>query len=74
MEQRVSIIPLGAADLSRSRGFYERLGWRRSMAEPVCFLAIPASMDRAIGWIAEIRTVIAANNTWLVMWICLDDE
>jgi predicted lactoylglutathione lyase len=32
MEQRVSLITLGVADLSRSREFYERLGWRRSMA------------------------------------------
>ena len=32
MEQRVSIITLGVADLGRSREFYERLGWRRSMA------------------------------------------
>jgi hypothetical protein len=33
MEQRVSIITLGVADLARSREFYERLGWRRSMAK-----------------------------------------
>ncbi len=33
MEQRVSIITLGVADLQRSREFYERLGWRRSMAK-----------------------------------------
>ena len=33
MEQRVSIITLGVADLERSREFYERLGWRRSMAK-----------------------------------------
>jgi hypothetical protein len=32
MEQRVNIITLGVADLKRSREFYERLGWRRSMA------------------------------------------
>ncbi|MGD0760168.1 MAG: VOC family protein [Candidatus Sulfotelmatobacter sp.] len=32
MEQRVSLITLGVADLQRSREFYERLGWRRSMA------------------------------------------
>jgi len=39
MEQRVSIITLGVADLHRSREFYERLGWRRSMtqAEGVVF-------------------------------------
>jgi uncharacterized protein len=39
MEQRVSLITLGVADLERSREFYERLGWRRSMtkAEGVVF-------------------------------------
>ena len=33
MEQRVSMITLGVADLKRSSEFYERLGWRRSMAK-----------------------------------------
>lgn len=33
MEQRVSIVTLGVADLQRSREFYERLGWRKSMAK-----------------------------------------
>src|SRR5579859_6059392 len=33
MEQRVSLITLGVKDLSQSREFYERLGWRRSMAK-----------------------------------------
>jgi predicted lactoylglutathione lyase len=33
MEQRISLIALGVTDLSRSREFYERLGWRRSMAK-----------------------------------------
>jgi uncharacterized protein len=39
MEQRISIVTLGVADLDRSREFYERLGWRRSMrkAEGVVF-------------------------------------
>ncbi len=39
MEQRVSLITLGVADLQRSREFYEHLGWRRSMiqAEGVVF-------------------------------------
>jgi predicted lactoylglutathione lyase len=30
MDQRVSILTLGVADLARSRAFYERLGWRAS--------------------------------------------
>ncbi|HTU50539.1 MAG TPA: VOC family protein [Acidobacteriaceae bacterium] len=33
MEQRVSLITLGVADLARSHDFYQRLGWRRSMAQ-----------------------------------------
>ena len=31
MEQRISLITLGVADLRRSREFYERLGWKRAM-------------------------------------------
>jgi predicted lactoylglutathione lyase len=39
MEQRVSLITLGVADLAASTAFYERLGWKRSMpgAEGVVF-------------------------------------
>jgi uncharacterized protein len=39
MEQRISLITLGVADLERSRAFYERLGWRRSVraAEGIAF-------------------------------------
>ncbi len=33
MEQRISLITLGVADLARSLDFYRRLGWRRSMAQ-----------------------------------------
>ena len=29
MEQRVSLVTLGVADLDRARAFYEALGWRR---------------------------------------------
>ncbi|MGC2475231.1 MAG: VOC family protein [Candidatus Sulfotelmatobacter sp.] len=32
MEQRVSIVALGVADLTRSREFYEHLGWQKSKA------------------------------------------
>jgi len=32
MEQRLSIVTLGVADLARSREFYERLGWHASSA------------------------------------------
>lgn len=33
MEQRISLITLGVADLETSRSFYQRLGWTRSVAE-----------------------------------------
>src|SRR3954451_11150541 len=32
MEQRLSLITLGVADVRASRAFYERLGWRASSA------------------------------------------
>jgi predicted lactoylglutathione lyase len=32
MDQRISILTLGVADLPRSRSFFERLGWRASSA------------------------------------------
>ncbi|HEY6467506.1 MAG TPA: VOC family protein [Candidatus Acidoferrales bacterium] len=32
MEQRISIVTLGVANLERSRQFYERLGWKASSA------------------------------------------
>ena len=32
MDQRISILTLGVADLNRSRSFFERLGWRASSA------------------------------------------
>lgn len=42
MEQRLSLITLGVADLDRARAFYERLGWTRSFrkAEGVVFFQL----------------------------------
>jgi uncharacterized protein len=37
MEQRVSLITLGVADLRRSRAFYEQLGWRGQETEETVF-------------------------------------
>lgn len=37
MEQRVSLITLGVADLPRARAFYERLGWRGQEVEETVF-------------------------------------
>jgi predicted lactoylglutathione lyase len=37
MEQRLSLITLGVADLNRSRSFYEQLGWRGQEVEQTVF-------------------------------------
>lgn len=39
MDQRVSLVTLGVADVGRSRAFFERLGWVASSAsnENICF-------------------------------------
>ena len=33
MEQRLSLVTLGVADLARSTAFYERLGWTRALRD-----------------------------------------
>ena len=39
MEQRISLVTLGVADLARARAFYEALGWRGAQQpdDEVCF-------------------------------------
>lgn len=37
MEQRVSLITLGVADLARARAFYEALGWRGQETQDTVF-------------------------------------
>ena len=37
MEQRISLITLGVADVSRARTFYERLGWQGQEIEETVF-------------------------------------
>jgi catechol 2,3-dioxygenase-like lactoylglutathione lyase family enzyme len=37
MEQRISLITLGVADVPRARTFYERLGWRGQEVEETVF-------------------------------------
>jgi predicted lactoylglutathione lyase len=37
MEQRISLITLGVADITRARAFYERLGWQGQEAEETVF-------------------------------------
>jgi uncharacterized protein len=45
VDQRVSLITLGVADLDRARRFYEALGWRRgNRDEGVVFFQIPGAV------------------------------
>jgi uncharacterized protein len=37
MEQRISLVTLGVADLARAKAFYERLGWRGQELEQTVF-------------------------------------
>ena len=41
MEQRLSLVTLGVADISRSRRFYERLGWKASSASVESIVFFP---------------------------------
>jgi len=36
MEQRISIVTLGVADLERARVFYQRLGWKAKRSKRPC--------------------------------------
>jgi uncharacterized protein len=37
MDQRISLVTLGVADLARAKGFYEALGWRGQEIEETVF-------------------------------------
>ena len=37
MEQRISLVTLGVADVARARAFYEQLGWRGQEVEQTVF-------------------------------------
>ena len=38
MEQRISLVTLGVADLARSKAFYEQLGWRGQEVQETVFV------------------------------------
>jgi catechol 2,3-dioxygenase-like lactoylglutathione lyase family enzyme len=40
MDQRISLITLGVADLAKARAFYERLGWQGQEVEETVFFQI----------------------------------
>ena len=46
MDQRISIVTLGVADLGRARSFYEQLGWRGQEVEETVFYQAGATVTR----------------------------
>jgi catechol 2,3-dioxygenase-like lactoylglutathione lyase family enzyme len=57
MEQRLSVVTLGVADLERARRFYEGLGWRRGNKHPeVVFFQLNGSVLALYG-----REALAAD-------------
>ena len=67
MEQRVSLVTLGVADIGRSRAFYEALGWQTGVepgADVVFFQA--GSMVVALWGRAELATDsgVADSGGW----------
>lgn len=50
MEQRVSLITLGVADVARARSFYEELGWRGQEVEETAFFQAGGSAVVLWGW------------------------
>ena len=77
MEQRVSLITLGVADVDRSRRFYEQLGWQgREVDDTVFFqagctvltlwsrekLALDAGLAHVDGGSKDFSGVVLAHN------------
>ncbi|MFI1963711.1 VOC family protein [Streptomyces pathocidini] len=56
MEQRVSLITLGVADVGRARTFYEQLGWRGQEVEETVFF-----QAGGIGFVLWGREKLAAD-------------
>lgn len=46
MEQRLSLVTLGTADLARARSFCERLGWRGQEVEETVFFQAGGRITR----------------------------
>ena len=49
MEQRLSLVTLGVADLARARSFYERLGWSATGDPPGSCSSRPAAWSSRCG-------------------------
>ena len=56
VEQRISLVTLGVADLARARTFYEALGWRGQEVEQTVFF-----QAGGLGVVLWGRTALAAD-------------
>jgi catechol 2,3-dioxygenase-like lactoylglutathione lyase family enzyme len=63
MEQRISLITLGVADVSRARAFYEQLGWHGQEVQDTVFIQVGGVAFVLWGWneLAEDGGVPAAQ-------------
>lgn len=57
MEQRISLITLGVADLERARSFYEQLGWRGQQTQETLFF-----QAGGLGLVLWNRAELAADS------------
>jgi uncharacterized glyoxalase superfamily protein PhnB len=65
MEQRISLITLGVADVHRSRSFYERLGWQAQEIEETVFFQAGGTVALAqnVRTQAEVDAILADAAT-----------
>jgi len=67
MEQRMSLITLGVADLSRARAFYEALGWRTNAGQDDDVVFFQANCMIVALWSREQLaedSVVEDNGGW----------
>ena len=64
MEQRISLITLGVADVRRSRAFYERLGWLGQEIEETVFFQ--AGGMALVLWGRQARR--PDGHVWEIAW------
>jgi len=64
MEQRISLITLGVADLERARAFYQRLGWEGQEVEETVFIQ-PGSTTEVVDDCGSehANTLLSRENT-----------
>ena len=55
MDQRVSMITLGVADVGRAKTFYERLGWQGQTVQQTVFFQL-AGWRLSCGAVRSLRT------------------